>query len=87
MLVTFDASRYPEPAQVQNLPNHMTVRLHPPTRGESRFASSFTYCGTVICTYNTDANVSRIRKTDESPPKVSVYDVFQYLFGINPRNT
>ena len=38
-------------------------------------------------TQMTDADVSRIRKTKESPPKVSVYDVFQCLFGIDPRNT
>ena len=34
----------------------------------------------------TDADVSRVRKTNETPPKVSVYDVFQQVFGIGAHN-
>ena len=35
----------------------------------------------------TDADVSRIRKTNETPPRVSVYDVFQQLFRIGASDT
>ena len=31
-------------------------------------------------------DVSRIRKTNGTPPKVSAYDVLQYIFGVQPKS-